>query len=191
MKKVTKDELMDWMDGTLSATRRAEVDAHLSANAEDAQLVADMKEALGMLHEWNAAESVTVSDNFWPQLRDKLPEKPGSGWHGQVSRLGNWLMPRREWKVRAGVAVFAVCAALATLFFAPKNATHTVQAQTYTLSADEQQFVRQSLMQHRTYAAVQPLNTAPVAQTDGRNQDGDGNDDSGDGGNSSGEYVPQ
>ena len=186
MKKVTQDELMDWVDGTLSDSRRAQVDAHLAHHAEDAQLVADMQEALGMLHEWNAAETVSVSDNFWPQLRDQLPSKPGSGWHGQVSRVGSWLMPRREWKVRAGVAAFAVCAAFAILFFAPKNATHTVQAQTHALSPDEQQFIRQSLVQHRTYAAVQPFNAAPVTQSDGRNQDGDG-DDSGNGS----EYIPQ
>ncbi len=188
MKKVTQDEMLNWLDGTLSIERRAEVDAYLAQNGEDAQLLADMKDAMSVLQDWNQSESVAVSDNFWPQLRDKLPAKPGSSWSGQLARLSNWILPRREWKLRAGVAVFATCAALATLFFAPKTSTHSVQAETRTLSADEQLFIRQSLVQHRTYAAVQPFGVPPMTLNDGRNQDGDDGDNGGDG---SGEYIPQ
>lgn len=180
--------MLDWLDGTLSDSRRTEVDVYLAQNGEDAQLLADMKDAMSALNDWNASETIAVNENFWPQLRDKLPAEPGGGWSGQLARLGNWIAPRREWKLRAGVAVFATCAALMTLFFAPKNATNNAQAETRTLSLDEKQFIQQSLVQHRTYAAVQPLMNAPVVQTDGRNQDGDDGDE-GDGG--SGEYIPQ
>lgn len=182
--KITQDDMMSWVDGTLDGARRVEVDAYLQAHDEDAQLLADMKDAMSALHDWNAAEPVAVSDNFWPQLREKLPAKAGSGWN--ISRLAQTLFPARGWRLRAGAAAAMVFVALGALFFAPKNSTHRVEAQPTTLSASEKQFIRQSLVQHRTYVAVQPLTSIQTPPADGRNDDGDGNDD---GGNS--EYVPQ
>ena len=70
-----------------------------------------------------------------------------------------------------------------TKFFAPKNATRVAEAAP-KLSLSEQQFIRQSLVQHRTYAAVQPLTIKPVSP-DGHNQDGDGEDTDNE------DYAPQ
>jgi len=186
--KITQDDMMNWVDGTLDAGRHQQVDEYLALHAEDAELLADMKEALNALHDWNAAEPVAVSDNFWPRLREQLPERAGgAGMRGGVSRLTQWLWPQRSaWRVSGAAAAIALIAIVAASIFAPKNATHPAEAA--PLSASEQQFIRQSLVQHRAYAAVEPLRLVPLAPADGRNQDGDdGGDDSGDSEN----YAPQ
>lgn len=178
--KITQDDMMNWVDGTLDVSRRQEVDAYLAQHREEAELLADMKDALNALHDWNAAEPVAVSDNFWPRLREQLPERAGGqGVRGGVSRLTQWLWPQRSaWRVSMGAAFVALITIMAATIFAPKNATHRVEAT--PLSVSEQQFIRQSLVQHRAYAAVEPLRLVPPAPADGRNQDGDDGDDSGD-----------
>ncbi len=182
--KITQDDMLGWVDGTLSAARRAQMQEHLRGNDEDAQLLADMKDAMSALHDWNAHDTIAANDNFWPHLREKLPERAGRGWN--FSRLASRFFPARAWRLRAVVAVAMLFVALGALFLAPKNATQRLEAQESALSVSEQQFIRRSLVQHCTYAAVQPLGSMQAAPADGRNQDGDGNDD-----NDGGEYVPQ
>ena len=186
--KITQDDMMNWVDGTLDVARRQEVEEYLAQHREDAELLADMKEALSSLHEWNAAEPVAVSDNFWPRLREQLPERAGGqGVRGGASRLAQWLWPQKTaWRISGVAAAIALLVVVAASFFTPKDATQRVEAA--SLSASEKQFIQQSLVQHRTYAAVEPLRLVPLAPTDGRNQDGD------DGGDDSGEnedYAPQ
>lgn len=186
--KITQDDMMNWVDGTLDVTRRQEVDEYLAQHREDAELLADMKDALNALHDWNAAEPVAVSDNFWPRLREQLPERAGgAGVRGGVSRLTQWLWPQRSaWRISGAVAAITLLVIVAASIFAPKNATPRVEAK--ALSASEQQFIRQSVVQHRAYAAVEPLRLVPLAPADGRNQDGD---DGGDDGGDTEDYAPQ
>jgi anti-sigma factor RsiW len=156
MKKLSTDDMMHFVDGTLEPARQSEVDLYLQQNPEEAELLADMKMALGALHEWNEAEPVQVSEDFWPKLRDKLPERAGSGWLRNISHsLGEVLWPRRSpWQLSARAAAVAVLVALGISFFSPKGATPNAQA---ALSSAERQFIEQSLVQHRAYAAVQPM----------------------------------
>ncbi|HVF85351.1 MAG TPA: hypothetical protein VM821_05185 [Abditibacteriaceae bacterium] len=186
--KITQDDMMNWVDGTLDVARREEVEEYLAQHREDAELLADMKDALNALHDWNTAEPVAVGDNFWPRLREQLPERAGGqGVRGGVSRLAQWLWPQKKaWRISGAAAAFAVLAIMLALNLAPENATPRVEAA--ALSASERQFIRQSLVQHRAYAAVEPLRLVPLVPADGRNQDGD------DGGGDSGDdedYAPQ
>jgi anti-sigma factor RsiW len=178
MKKLSNEDLMDYVDGTLDAARLALVEEYLKASPEEAQLVADMKLALSALHEWDAAEPVRVSDNFWPELRDRLPEKPQrSWWRGTSAQIGAWLWPAHSpLRVSARVAVVAMVMAVAAWFFAPPSAQRPIEAEAPLTTAD-MEFIQQSLGRHKAYDMMQPLNgSLPLAVGDGRDSDGDGED---------------
>jgi anti-sigma factor RsiW len=177
MKKLSNEDLMDYVDGTLDAARLTLVEQHLKASPEEAQLVADMKLAMSALHEWDAVEPVRVSEDFWPKLRDRLPEKPQrSWWRSASAQMGQWLWPAHSpLRLSARAAVVAMVIAIAAWFFAPQPAQRQVEA--ITLTADDRAFIQQSLGRHKAYDMVQPLNgSMPVAVGDGRDGDGDGED---------------
>jgi anti-sigma factor RsiW len=179
MKKLSNEDLMDYVDGTLDAARLTLVEEHLKASPEEAQLVADMKLALSALHEWDAAEPVRVSDNFWPELRDRLPEKPHrSWWRGAAAQMGEWLWPAHSpLRVSARVAFVAMVMAVAAWFFAPQQAQRPIVAEEPPLTTADMAFIQQSLRSHKAYDMVQPLNgSLPLAIADGRDGDGDGED---------------
>ena len=184
MMKLSQDDMMRFVDGTLDESRAREVDEYIeySKDDEDARLLFEMREAVAVLREWDESEPVRASEKFWPSLRDQLPAAP----------------PRRSWLKRtfAGVSVgngarrpalqlsgiaaaIAVAVALGISFFAPKNAQQSLQAN--EISPTAQQFIHQSLARHNTYVAVQPPAMSGVT-ADGRTQDGDDTgDDDGDG----------
>jgi len=176
MKKLTTDDMMAYVDGTLDPARLTEVEKYLESNAEDAALLADMKMALTELHAWDEAEPVRVSENFWPELRDKLPEAPKRNWlRGTASQFGAWLWPSNSpLRLSARVAAVVVFIALAASFFAPKNATTPLQA----LTPADQAFIQQSMARHEAYVTSQSLGggSTLLRSGDGRDSDGDGDD---------------
>jgi anti-sigma factor RsiW len=175
MKKVSNEDLMDYVDGTLDAARLVLVEEHLKASPEEAQLVAEMKLAMSALHEWNAAEPVRVAEDFWPKLRDRLPEKPQrSWWRGASAQMGEWLWPAHSpLRLSARAAVIAMVIAVAAWFFAPQPARRPVEAT--PLTVDDKAFIQQSLGRHKAYEMVQPLTgSMPLTVGDGRDSDGDG-----------------
>lgn len=185
MKTLKNDDMMGYLDGTLDAARLAEVEAYLQTDAEDARLLADMKLAISELHAWDEAEPVRASDNFWPALRDKLPERPQRSWmRGASAQLGAWLWPAHSpLRLSARVAAIAVFVALAASFLSPKDAVRNTHATELT-SADKT-FIQQSLARHDAYVTSQSLSSAlPLHNSDGRDGDGDGGDDDGD------DYTP-
>ena len=184
MKNLNNDELMDYVDGTLDAARMAAVEAHLKSHAEDAQLAADMKAALGVLKEWDEAEPVRVADDFWPKLRDKLPERPRRSWlRGTLAQLSGTLRPTPS-RLGWGAAFAALFIALGSFWFAPQKATHQVMAD--KLTPEEKTFIRQSLDRHGAYDSSQPLGASlPLAGGDERSAEhGDNEDDDGE------DYTP-
>jgi anti-sigma factor RsiW len=177
--KMTNELLMDYLDGRLDETRRGAVEAHLQTNAEDAALLADIKASQAMLQEWDAAEPVRASDDFWIKVREQLPEKPGSN---PLRALGQnvmaWLWPQNA---RTGlpvrVAAMALFAAMAFALFSPRDATHTAQAE---ISPADRTFIQQSMNRHQAYLSTQPLSSFDTRGGDGRDGDGDGDDSEGD-----------
>ena len=153
MKKISEDDMLAFVDGTLDADRAREVEEFLAHNEDEAPLAHDMKMALDALHDWDAAEPVAVSAAFWPELRDKLPAQPGrrgvrgllAQW-GLVSPLGQ---PSRAVTFSARAAVVAAGVALLALFFAPQKATQRLEAEPFT--AADKAFIQQSLKRHEAY----------------------------------------
>jgi len=183
--KMTNELLMDYVDGTLDAARLAAVEAHLAKNAEDAEMVANMKMALGALHDWDAAEPVKASENFWPRLREKLPaQPPRSAFRGAASRIGEWLWPSHSpLRLSTRVAAVAVLIAMAFAMFSPKQATRRVVAVSPpVLSQSDKMFIQQSVKRHSAYVSAAPA----MPTGDGANTDGDDEDDDTDGS----DYTP-
>ncbi|RYG58473.1 hypothetical protein EON80_27015, partial [bacterium] len=79
MTQLSNEQIMDYLDGTLSPSETARVEEHLKNNAEEAQMVNELRFAMGAAKEWHESEPLTVSDNFWPKLRDNLGPAPKRG----------------------------------------------------------------------------------------------------------------
>ena len=173
--KITNELLMDYLDGTLDEARHTAMELHLQSNADDAALVADIRSAQMALQEWNEAEPVRASDDFWIKVRTQLPAKPGRSSVG--ARVMGWLWPQQAggFALPARVAALALAVVMALTLFSPRDATHTVNAS--PLSDSDRAFVAQSMQQHTAYVAIQPLSASDQALNDGRNGDGDGDDD--------------
>lgn len=197
MKMISEDDMLAFVDGTLDADRAREVEEFLAGSEDDAILAQDMKMALGALRDWDQAELVQVSANFWPELREKLPAQPGrrgvrgllAQW-GLVSPLGQ---PSRAVTFSARAAVIAAGVALLALFLSPQKTINQAQA----LSAEDKAFIQQSVKRHEAYLTVQSAGGANVLRgeraSDGRDGDGDGDDDigTGGGGDDGGDaYIP-
>jgi anti-sigma factor RsiW len=174
--KITNEVLMDYVDGTLDAVHLAAVQAHLDANPEEAALVADMKMAVGALQEWDEAEPVKVSEDFWPKLRDKLPAEPPRNPVRRVAgKLAAWLWPSpTPMRVSARVAALAVIIVMGVALFSPQQATHTAMAD---LTPADRTFIQQSMDRHSAYISSQPVASLPIQAGDGHNPDGDGDVD--------------
>ncbi len=159
MTRLSNEQIMDYLDGTLSPQEAARIESHLQASAEDRELVDELRFATQSLHEFNAleygAEPMRVSDNFWPELRGKLGPAPKRGFFSQLSKsLSGAGAKKPAVRYSFGAAFAALVLALGALFFAPKNAQNPAQA----LTTADQTFIQQSLKQHETY-----VQTAPVA----------------------------
>lgn len=173
--KMTNELLMDYLDGTLDDARRGAVETHLQSNADDAAMVADIRAAQMALQEWNEAEPVRASDDFWIKVRTQLPAKPGRNSIG--ARIMGWLWPQQAggFALPARVAAVALAIVMAFSLFAPRDATH--QATAGALSDSDRAFITQSMQRHSAYIATQPLAGSDSTLSDGRNGDGDGEED--------------
>ncbi|HVF09528.1 MAG TPA: hypothetical protein VNA16_01925 [Abditibacteriaceae bacterium] len=182
MKKINDSEMMDYVDGTLDAARVVAVEEYLQSNAEDAQLVADMKLAMASLREWDEAEPVHVAPDFWPRLRDKLPDKPQRSWlRRTAAHFSSWAAPLHSpWRASVPVAVIVVFIAMAAFLLGPKDSTRSSVAT--PLSPAEKTFIQQSLDRHAVYDSAQPLSSSiPVVVGDGSSAEhGDEDDDDSD-----------
>lgn len=153
MKRMTNDQIMDYLDGTLDSSEMARVETHLQQNAEDAQLVAELRFALGAVKEWHAGEPMQVKENFWPQLRDNLgPAPQRSAWSQLKNQVAGVFGPSRAARLSFGAALAAIAIAASALLFSPKNATQTAVA----LSEADKTFIQESLQKHEAYLQIQP-----------------------------------
>lgn len=161
MTRLSNEQIMDYLDGTLSPQEIARIESHLQASAEDRELVDELRFATQSLHEFNVAqygaEPMRVSENFWPELRGKLGPAPKRGFFSQLSRsLSGAGTKKPAVRYSFGAALAALVLAFGVFMFAPKNAQNPVVAGEITQS--DKNFIQQSLKQHETY-----VQTAPVA----------------------------
>ncbi|HEX8463227.1 MAG TPA: hypothetical protein VF627_01295 [Abditibacterium sp.] len=156
MNRLSNEQIIDYLDGTLSKTEMGRVESHLKTNAEDAEMVSDLKMAMAAAQDWHASEPLQVSENFWPQLRENLgPVPKRSVWSSFRKSLSATFgtSPAARFSVGAGVA--AIILAMSAFLFAPQNATQPVVAG--ELSAADKIFVQQSVQKHEAYVKSQPV----------------------------------
>lgn len=154
LNRMTNEQIMDYLDGTLDATEMARVENHLKASAEDAQLVAELRFALGAAKEWHQSEPMQVGENFWPKLRDNLgPAPQRSVWSQFKNQVAGAFGPSRATKLSFGAALAVIALAASALLFSPQNATNKAVAD---ISAADKIFIQQSLQKHEAYLQIQP-----------------------------------
>ena len=129
MKRLSDLEMMDYLDGTLAPERLAAVEAHLAGNAEDAQLLADLKMAQSTLHEMSA-EPIQASDDFWQKVRVELPQpRKAAPSKSLMSQVGAWLWPSQSpMGMSMRVAVLAAFLAMMATWFGPNQVQRPIQA---------------------------------------------------------------
>lgn len=127
MKRLSDLEMMDYLDGTLAPERLAAVETHLAQNAEDAQLLADLKMAQSTLHEM-AQEPIRARDDFWQKVSAELPKdrKPAKS---LMAQIGSWLWPTQSTVgMSLRVAVLAAFLAMLATWFGPSQIRPTGMA---------------------------------------------------------------
>lgn len=159
MKRLTNEQIMDYLDGALSPEERAVVEAHLIAHPEDAECVRELQFALGAMKEWHHSDELRVSENFWPTLREQLGPAPQRSWWSRVSkslnqRAESLVVSPRASRWSLGAAVAAAVVALGLLFFAPQNASTPVVAD---LTPADEAFITEMVQQHETFVQSQPM----------------------------------
>lgn len=173
MKRLDNNQIMDFLDGTLSPQQRAVIEQHLAQHDDDRALVDEMRLAMTALHDLEEQEPVRASENFWPKLRDKLPERaPRRLWTTQLAKLIFPQNSRGMLPVRAAAIVAVI--ALGAMWFAPEQSTPTASA---GLPADAQAFIQSASARHDAYVASQPL-AAPLGDAASR-ETGDDDDEAG------------
>ena len=194
MMKIRDEELLDYMNGTLDTSRRAQVETHLAEDAELCAMLAEMPLALAALRDWDESENAAASTrDLWPQIREQLPARAGSSIGRMLPRptrksaastreaapqssLLSTLFPTRSpWKMSARIAAVAAFIALAALALSPRGSVQNVKAE--KLTSAEQTFIQQSVQRHAAYETVRSVNGAAIgggiSNGDGRSSDGD------------------
>jgi anti-sigma factor RsiW len=149
--KLSEIELLDYIDGSLDVAHHREVEEFLRTHQEEAEMVADIQMALMAVRDLEETEPVRAGENFWPRLRDKLPERRSRGW------LHSLLAPVRSQPLRIsmGAAIAAIFIGMAVFLFSPQGSIPTPVAD--QIPADARQFVTRSLQRHQNYGKAQPL----------------------------------
>lgn len=153
MNCLSNEQIMDYIDGTLAPSDFVRVEEHLKSHAEDAQMVAELRFAMGAAQQWHESEPLQVSANFWPQLRDNLgPAPQRSAWSKLKNQVAGAFGPSRATRLSLGAAFAVIAIAASALLFSPQNATN----QAIALSDADETFIRQSVQKHEAYVQSQP-----------------------------------
>lgn len=129
---------------------------NMASDVDDARL------GMQALHALASEEPVAVSEDFWPRLREKLPEQASRNAFSQItSMLSGVLWPSNsKWAVSARVAVVVAVLAMASLWLGPQR---TVTPSSAQLSPSEQAFVTRSMQRHADYVNTPPtVNSLPL-----------------------------
>jgi anti-sigma factor RsiW len=159
MTRLSNEQIMDFLDGTLSPEEMARIESHLDSNNEDRELVEELRFATQSLHDFNVAEygaePMRVSENFWPELRENLgPAPKRSFFRSLVKSLNGAGAAKPTVRYSFGAAFAALVLALGMLMFAPKNAQQPALA---GMSPADKTFIQQSLKQHESYVQAAPV----------------------------------
>jgi hypothetical protein len=113
-----------------------------------------MRLAMPAVKDWHESEPLRVSENFWPELRDKLGPVPQ---RSLFSKLRNQVLgvfgPSRTTRLSFGVAAVAIVLALGAFWFAPQGARQPAVA----ITKADLNFVKASRERHEAYLRSQPV----------------------------------
>lgn len=158
MTQLTNEQIIDFLDGTLSPEDAVKVDNHLKTHPEEAALVDELRFAQSFTSELRE-EPMRVSDNFWPQLRDQLgPAPKRSVWSNarmMFSGATGVKSSSRTTKMSLGAAFAVIAIAASALLFSPKDSTPVAVAT--PISEADKTFIQQSMEKHEAYVASEPI----------------------------------
>ena len=170
MNRLSNEQIMDYLDGTLGAAERAQVESHLETNAEDAATVRELQFALSATQDLRDADQLRVSENFWPGLRDNLgPAPKRSWWSNLVKGAAPQTAPKAKWGLGAAFAAIVLALAMGAMMWAPQNA-RTPAVATDITSADAA-FIQQSAAKHEAYVTSQATPGDTSARETGADED--------------------
>jgi anti-sigma factor RsiW len=155
MTKLTEEMMVDYVDGGLSPVQRAKVEAYLAAHPEEAELVENIRFAMGATKEWHEEEPLRVSENFWPNLREQLgPPPQRSPWRKFANQVSGLFGTRAAGRISVGAAFAAIVIAMAFSAFGPERGR---QVATASLTAQDKAFIHLSKERHEAYMRSAPL----------------------------------
>lgn len=169
--KLTENNILDYLDDRLCGKDCADLEEALLRSQNKASDVEDARLAMQTLHVLASGEPVIVSEDFWPRLREKLPEQPPRNALAQInSQLSGILWPSSsKWAISARVAAVVAILAMASLWFGPQR---TVTPSSAQLSASEKAFVSRSMQRHADYVNIPPsVNSLPLPVGDAGSAD--------------------
>jgi anti-sigma factor RsiW len=153
MTQLPYEQIMDYLDGTLTPAEAARIEEHLKQNAEDAQMVNDIRFAMGTTQDLRESETWQVSENFWPKLRDNLgPAPKRSAWSSLRKSLSTMFGTSPAARLSVGAATVAIVIAMGAFLFAPQNATQ----QSFAMTEADKMFIQQAVQKHEAYVQTQP-----------------------------------
>ena len=169
--KLNEKNILDYLDDRLCEKDCADMEAALERSGNKASDVDDARLAMRALHALASEEHIAVSENFWPRLREKLPEQtPRNAFSQITSTLSGALWPSNsKWAVSARVAIMVAVLAMASLWLGPQRTMTPSSAQ---LSPSEKAFVTRSMQRHADYVNTPPtVNNLPLPVGDAGSAD--------------------
>lgn len=161
MMKLNETNILDYLDDRLGKSDCADMEEALEHSKGRSSDVDDARLGMQALHALASEEPVVVSENFWPRLREKLPEQPPRNAMAQVtSTLTGWVWPSTsKWAISARVAAVVAVLAMASLWFGPQRTVTPSSA----ISASEKAFISRSMQRHADYVNTPPtVNSLPL-----------------------------
>ena len=168
--KLNENNILDYLDDSLCEKDCADMEAALERSRNKASDVDNARLAMRALHALASEEHVAVSEDFWPRLREKLPQQaPRTALSQVTSVLSGWLWPSSsKWAVSARVAVAVAILAMASLWFGPQRTMTPSSA----ISASEKAFISRSMQRHEDYVNTPPtVNSLPLPVGDAGSAD--------------------
>lgn len=154
MTQLSTEQIVDYIDGSLSPKEMARVEEYLKDHAEEAEMIKEMRFAMSAALEWHESEPMRVSENFWPKVRDNMGPAPKRGLVSSLRKsLGSLFGTSQVARFSMGAAFAAIVLAMGAFLFAPQNATPPVQA---SISQSDMMFIQQSVQKHQAYVQSQP-----------------------------------
>ena len=171
MMKLNESNFLDYLDDRLCKKDCADMEEALERSQNKASDVDDARLGMQVLHALASEEPVAVSEDFWPRLREKLPEQtPRNAFSQVASVLSGVLWPSNsKWAISARVAVVVAVLAMVSLWFGPQR---TVTPSSAALSPSEKAFVARSVQRHEDFVNTPPtINSLPLPVGDAGSAD--------------------